>query len=106
MEEQVIIKYVWLDENGDGVSPQYTSFRAAINFIHSYAMLKQRIETCLLRAKRRRNEREVERLKADQANLAKTGKDPVKLCRLVIQQTIEDPSADEQRVADLFLPAA
>jgi hypothetical protein len=99
-----LVKYVWVDEDGEAVSPQHTTFRSAVSFINSYAMRKQRIETGLKRARQRDDRWELERRETEEANLTKTGKDPVKLRRLVIAQTFEDPSADEQRVADLFLP--
>lgn len=103
MESQ-IIKYVWLDENGEAVSPQHATFRSAVSFINSYSMRRKRIETGIGRAQRREDGWELERYETEKANLTKTGKDPVKLARLVVQQTVENPSADEQRVADLFLP--
>lgn len=103
MDEQTI-KYVWLDKDGGEVSPNHSSFRAAIGYINSYSMRKRRIETGLAKARQREDEWAMNRYSEEARNLSKTGKDPVKLSRVLISRALADLTADETLAAAVFLP--
>lgn len=86
-------RFVWVDEDKKQVSPVHRDLRTALNFISGWQSNYDRV---------RKHEEEIGREIPALKQLTKTGKPPVALQRVKIDITIEDLTADEQRLVEVM----
>lgn len=93
------VKYVWLDEDGEHVSPMHVKFGSALNFINSWHGRVERL--------RERFGDDFDLTAKDSAygyvSLSKSGKPPVKLVRAVVKTFIEDLTDAEATVVSVYV---
>lgn len=96
------VKYVWLDEDGEHVSPMHNKFGSALNFINGwhdrYARLVDQSPTHEVDLTRKHSFMGYQ-------SMSKSGKPPVKLVRAVVRVAQEDLSQAEQAVVDAYMEA-
>lgn len=92
------IHYVWLDEDGEQMSPTHRNFGTALNFVSGW---HRRVD------RRRRRDPELDLTRPDPASgyaaLSKTGKPPQRLVRIVVREAQEDLSPHELAVVQAML---
>lgn len=81
------IKYAWLDEDGNQMSPTHEKLRSALNFINGWNSRWERVQG---------NPRY-------EATASKTGKAPHRLQRLIVRTYSADLTPAQQEIVETYL---
>jgi hypothetical protein len=84
------IRFVWVDEDGQPMSPRHEKFRSALNFINGWSARWDRV-------------RHLGKDSHWVLSVTKTGKPPVKLQRLVVRAYAVDLTPGQQEIVDTYL---
>lgn len=116
------VQYVWLDEDGERVSPIHKTLGSAVNWVsewHENCMrLQKKLEelyalqaTFTTDSERKeyafgRCNQDIKSAENSSKKMSKTGKQPIKLGRWVMTTAVVDPNVDERRLSDLVLESS
>lgn len=99
--EEITPRYVWIDEDGNQVSPIHREFHSAMTFVNGW-----QTRWDLLRGKHGRDfdiEEEMSYTYSKFRAMTKTGKPPKELKRVVVRVAVEEPTDEEKDKAKVML---
>lgn len=90
--EGIVVRYVWLDEKGEQVSPIHRKVSTALNFVEGWHERWDRL-----------NRHNVPEDSNYRKMMTRTGEPPVKLKRVVIETKLAELMPGEQTLLDAWM---